>query len=94
MSAFADQPDRTWSTQDCRTGTTPVEHASGSPDRQAKKTADYTASPRFSDSARAAISRPGKYCDPGQTQPVGFGRPPYFVIGFIGPVFHILNITF
>jgi len=29
-----------------------------------------------------------------QTQPVGLGSPPYFVIGFIGPVIHILNIAF
>jgi len=29
-----------------------------------------------------------------QTQPVGFGKPPYLVIGFIGPVRHILNIAF
>ncbi len=29
-----------------------------------------------------------------QTQPVGLGRPPYLVIGFIGPVFHILKIAF
>jgi len=29
-----------------------------------------------------------------QTQPVGLGRPPYLVIGFIGPVIHILNMAF
>jgi len=29
-----------------------------------------------------------------QTQPVGFGRPPYLVIGFMGPVIHSLNIAF
>ena len=29
-----------------------------------------------------------------QTHPVGFGRPPYLVIGFIGPDRHILNIAF
>ena len=29
-----------------------------------------------------------------QTQPVGLGSPPYLVIGFIGPVIHILNIAF
>ena len=28
------------------------------------------------------------------TQPVGLGKPPYLVIGFIGPVFHILNTSF
>jgi len=30
----------------------------------------------------------------GQTQPVGLGRPPYLVIGFIGPVIHSLNMAF
>jgi hypothetical protein len=29
-----------------------------------------------------------------QTQPVGLGRPPYLVIGFMGPVIHSLNIAF
>jgi hypothetical protein len=29
-----------------------------------------------------------------QTQPVGLGRPPYLVIGFIGPVIQILNNSF
>ena len=30
----------------------------------------------------------------GQTQPVGLGRPPYLVIGFIGPVIHRSKISF
>ena len=30
----------------------------------------------------------------GQTQPVGLGRPPYLVIGFIGPVIQIENRSF
>jgi len=30
----------------------------------------------------------------GQTQPVGLGRPPYLVIGFMGPVIHSLNMAF
>lgn len=29
-----------------------------------------------------------------QTQPVGLGRPPYLVIGFMGPVLHCLNRSF
>ena len=29
-----------------------------------------------------------------QTQPVGLGNPPYLVMGFIGPVFHILKMAF
>lgn len=29
-----------------------------------------------------------------QTHPVGFGRPPYLVIGFMGPVIQILNSSF
>lgn len=29
-----------------------------------------------------------------QTQPVGFGNPPYLVIGFIGPVIHRSNSSF
>jgi len=29
-----------------------------------------------------------------QTQPVGLGKPPYLVIGFMGPVIHSLNIAF
>ena len=29
-----------------------------------------------------------------QTQPVGLGSPPYLVIGFIGPVIHILKMSF
>ena len=29
-----------------------------------------------------------------QTQPVGLGRPPYLVIGFMGPVIHCLNRSF
>lgn len=37
---------------------------------------------------------PAHFAADDQTQPVGLGRPPYLVIGFIGPVFHILKITF
>lgn len=29
-----------------------------------------------------------------QTQPVGFGKPPYLLMGFIGPVIQVLNISF
>ena len=32
--------------------------------------------------------------DTNYTQPVGLGKPPYLVMGFIGPVSQSLNISF